>query len=508
MSDIIVIGSGFAGLATAIRLQAQGHRVQIIEKRPKIGGRSYQLIDRDYVFDMGPSLITAPDLIDAVFASAGKRTEDYVNIVPLDPFYRIYFDDGRFFEYTGDQARMEAEIARFNPADVVGYRRFMAGVQEIYERAFADLAHQPFLRRADFAQILPELVRLKAIRSVYGYVASHISDPHLRMVFSFHPLFLGGNPFRASSIYAIIPYLERRGGVHFAMGGMYSLVEGFARLFTELGGTITTDASVAEITITDGRAHGVRTDDGRTYAADIVVSNADVANTYREMIAPQWRRRWTDHRIGRMRYSMSSFLLYLGLDRHYDKFKHHTILIGDRYKGLVNDIFGGRMAEDFSIYLHAPTMTDPSMAPPGHESVYLLIPVPHLGSDEVDWQRDGDIFRDRIVNYLEHDFGLTDFSQAITVEHRFTPLDFERELGAYLGTGWQMEPTLFQSAYFRPHNRSEDVRGLYIAGAGTHPGAGLPGVLLSAEITAGLVERDAPKLGTFPQPNAARQAAD
>ena len=266
---------------------------------------------------------------------------------------------------------------------------------------------------------------------------------------------------------------------------MYSLVEGFGRLFTELGGTITTDASVAEILITEGRAHGVRTDDGRAFAADIVVSNADVANTYREMIAPEWRRRWTDHRVERMRYSMSSFLLYLGLDRHYDKFKHHTILIGDRYRGLVNDIFGGRMAEDFSIYLHAPTMTDPSMAPPGHESVYLLVPVPHLGSDEVDWQRDGDIFRDRIVNYLEHDFGLKDFSKAITVEHRFTPLDFERELGAYLGTGWQMEPTLFQSAYFRPHNRSEDVRGLYIAGAGTHPGAGLPGVLLSAEITAG-----------------------
>ena len=495
MSDIVVIGSGFAGLASAIRLQAAGHRVTIVEKREKVGGRSYQLIDREYVFDMGPSLITAPDLIDDVFAAAGKRTADYVTIVPLDPFYRLYFDDGRYFEYTGDQERMEAEIRRFNPADVEGYRRFMAGIQTIYERAFADLAHQPFLKRADFARIMPELVRLKAIRSVYSYVASFITDPHLRMVFSFHPLFLGGNPFRASSIYAIIPYLERLGGVHFAMGGMYSLVEGFARLFRELGGQIVTDAEIAEITITAGRATGVRTSDGRLFPADIVVSNADVALTYKQLIAPEWRRRWTDHRVERQRYSMSSFLLYLGLDRHYDKFKHHTILIGDRYKGLVNDIFGGRMAEDFSIYLHAPTMTDPSMAPAGHESVYLLVPVPHLGSDEVDWARDGDRFRDRIVEYLEHDFGLKDFSKAITVEHRFTPLDFERELNSYLGTGWQIEPTLFQSAYFRPHNRSEDVRGLYIAGAGTHPGAGLPGVLLSAEITAGLVNRDAPKLG-------------
>lgn len=498
MSDVVVIGSGFAGLASAIRLQAAGHKVTIVEKREKVGGRSYQLIDRDYIFDMGPSLITAPDLIDDIFASVGRRTEDYVKIVPLDPYYRLYFDDGRFFEYTGDQERMEAEIRRFNPDDVEGYRRFMVGIQTIYERAFAELAHQPFLKRADFARIMPELVRLKAVRSVYSYVASFISDPHLRMVFSFHPLFLGGNPFRASSIYAIIPYLERMGGVHFAMGGMYSLVEGFARLFRELGGAIVTEAEVAEITIVGGRATGVRTKDGRSFPADIVVSNADVALTYKEMIAPEWRRRWTDHRLGRMRYSMSSFLLYLGLDCHYDKFRHHTILIGDRYKGLVGDIFGGRMADDFSIYLHAPTMTDPSMAPAGHESVYLLVPVPHLGSTEVDWARDGDRFRDRIVNYLEHDFGLKDFSKAITVEHRFTPVDFERELGAYLGTGWEIEPTLFQSAYFRPHNRSEDVRGLYIAGAGTHPGAGLPGVLLSAEITAGLVDRDASKLGKAP----------
>jgi phytoene desaturase len=508
MSNVVVIGSGFAGLASAVRLQAAGHQVTIVEKREKVGGRSYQLIDREYIFDMGPSLITAPELIDDVFASAGKRTADYVQIVPLDPFYRIYFDDGRYFEYTGDQAQMEAEIRRFNPADVEGYRRFMAGIQTIYERAFADLAHKPFLKRADFARIMPELVRLKAIRSVYSYVASFISDPHLRMVFSFHPLFLGGNPFRASSIYAIIPYLERLGGVHFAMGGMYSLVEGFARLFRELGGEIVTNAEVAEIPIVAGRATGVRTSDGHLFPADIVVSNADVALTYKQMVAPEWRRRWTDHRVERQHYSMSSFLLYLGLDRHYDKFKHHTILIGDRYKGLISDIFGGRMAEDFSIYLHAPTMTDPSMAPAGHESVYLLVPVPHLGSDEVDWERDGDRFRDRIVDYLEHDFGLKDFSKAITVEHRFTPLDFERELNSYLGTGWQIEPTLFQSAYFRPHNRSEDVRGLYIAGAGTHPGAGLPGVLLSAEITAGLVNRDAPKLGKAPGSDSTSRAAD
>jgi phytoene desaturase len=487
MRDIIVIGAGFAGLAAAIRLQAQGHQVLLVERRERVGGRAYQLVDRGYVFDMGPSLITAPNLIDDVFAAADRRTGDYVTLVPLDPFYRIFFDDGRYFDYTGSQEQMEAEVARFNPNDVAGYRRFMAGIKEIHDRAFAELAHQPFLRRADFVKILPEMARLNALRSVYTYVASYISDPHLRMVFSFHPLFLGGNPFRASSIYAIIPYLERSGGVHFALGGMYALVEGFARLFSELGGATLTNAEVVEILVRDGCAAGVRLRDGRQFTAEYVVSNADVAVTYKDLIAPEWRRRWTDHRLDRMRYSMSSFLLYLGLDRRYDKLRHHTILIGDRYQGLVNDIFGGRLADDFSIYLHAPTRTDPTMAPPDHESVYLLVPVPHLGGQPIDWERIGDTFRDRIVRYLEHDFGLSGFASSIQVEHRFTPLDFQRELGAYLGTGWQMEPTLFQSAYFRPHNRSEDVKGLYIAGAGTHPGAGLPGVLLSAEITARLI---------------------
>ncbi len=494
MSMVIVIGSGFAGLATAIRLQAAGHQVTIIEQRAAVGGRAYQLRDAGYIFDMGPSLITAPDLIDDVFAAAGKQTADYLSLVPLDPFYRIYFEDGRYFDYTGDQQRMEAEIRRFNPEDVLGYRRFMAGIQTIYERAFADLAHQPFLKRADFLSILPELVRLKAIRSVYDYVAAFITDPQLRKVFSFHPLFLGGNPFRASSIYAIIPYLERIGGVHFARGGMYSVVTGFARVFQEIGGTIITDAQVATITVNGGRATGVQTTDNRFFQADIVVSNADVATTYQQMIDPIWRRRWTDQRLGRLRYSMSSFLLYFGLNRRYDKLRHHTIIIGDRYRGMINDIFAGRRADDFSIYLHAPTLTDPSMAPPGHESIYLLVPVPHLGNSAFDWATESDQFRDRIVNYLEHDFGLAGFAEAITVEHRFTPLDFAQQLGAHLGTGWQIEPTLFQSAYFRPHNRSEDLRGLYITGAGTHPGAGLPGVLLSAEITANLVIRDAPKL--------------
>jgi phytoene desaturase len=323
-------------------------------------------------------------------------------------------------------------------------------------------------------------------------VAAHLRDPYLRMVFSFHPLFLGGNPFRASAIYAIIPYLERLGGVHYARGGLYSLVEAFARLFRELGGRLITDAEVAAIEVRDGAAVGVRLASGEQIAADVVVSNADAATTYGELIARASRRRWTDHRLGRMRYAMSSFLLYLGLTRRYAKLQHHTILIGDRYRGLVGDIFGGRLADDCALYLHAPTRTDPALAPPGGESLMVLVPVPHLGGEPGDWDRAGDAFRDRIVGYLERDFGLDGLAASIAVEHRFTPRDFQRDLGAHLGTGWQLEPTLFQSAYFRPHNRSEDVRNLYLVGAGTHPGAGLPGVLLSAEIAAGLIARRAP----------------
>ena len=490
MTPLVVIGSGFGGLAAAVRLQARGFRVTLLEKRERPGGRASQFREAGYTFDCGPSIITAPELIDDVFGASGTRTGEYLRLVPLEPYYRIYFADGRHFDYSGHPETVAGELAKFEPAAVAAYGRFIEESGRIYDRAFADLAHQPFLSRGDFLKVIPELARLRADRSVYGFVSRFFRDRHLRMVFSFHPLFIGGNPFRASSIYSIIPYLERRAGVHFAMGGMYSLIEGLARRFRELGGDLQCETEVAEIEVRRGRAVAVRARDGRRWPADAVVSNADVAWTYRKLIDPCHRRKYTDRRIAGLKHSMSCFLLYLGLDRRYDKLRHHTIIMADRYKGLIGDIFDRKvLADDFSLYLHAPSKTDPSLAPPGGESLYVLAPVPHLGA-RIDWARAARPFRDRILRFLEEEFGLAGLRASIVVERRFTPLDFKLELNAHLGSAFSIEPVLLQSAYFRPHNRSEDVERLYFVGAGTHPGAGLPGTLLSAEIADRLIARD------------------
>jgi phytoene desaturase len=488
MSRVIVVGAGFGGLAAAIRLQAAGHQVLLLEKRAAIGGRASQLRDGGYTFDLGPSIITAPHLLRDLWASAGARLEDNVTLVPLKPYYRIYFSRERYFDYGGTPDEVEAQIRKFRPGDVAGYHRFMAASGRIYQRAFEDLAGQPFHELRVFLKVIPELLRLNAARSVYGFVSSFIKHRQLRTVFSFHPLFIGGNPFRASCIYAIVPYLERQGGVLFAKGGMYALVEAMGRLFQRLGGQIRTSAAVEQVLVDEtATARGVRLADGEALVADQVVINADVAQSYLSLVPRQVRRKMTDRRIQSYQYSMSCFLLYLGLDRQYPQLLHHTILMAERYRGLINAIFDGLdLPPDFSLYLHAPSKTDPSLAPPGGESLYVLAPVPHLGA-RIDWTRQAGPFRDRIVRFLEHDFGLEGLSAAIRVEHRLTPLDFRDGLSSYLGSAFSIEPTLLQSAYFRPHNLAEDVRNLFFVGAGTHPGAGLPGVLLSAKITAELV---------------------
>lgn len=487
---VVVIGSGFGGLGSAIRLQATGHEVTIVEAREKLGGRAGQLRDAGFTWDMGPSLITAPHLLRGLWESAGRGFDDDLEMVPLSPFYRICFRNGRHFDYGRGVEEDEAEVAKFNPADVQGLRRFLKATEHIHKRAFDDLAGQPFDDFRTFLSVIPELVRLGAQRSVYSYVSSFISDPHLRMVFSFHPLFIGGNPLRASSIYSIVPYLERQGGVHYTMGGMYALVEGMERLFRDLGGQVITGEPVARVLAENGRVSGIRTVRGEEIAADAVVANSDSATTYLTMLPGEHRKRWMAERMRRYRYSMSCFLLYLGLDRQYDQIKHHTILMPDNYERLLREIFDGHgMPSDLAFYLHAPSKTDPGMAPAGGESLYVLVPVPHLGRG-INWERDADAFRDRIIRFLEHDFGMEGLEASIISEHRFTPLDFQNQLGSYLGSAFSIEPTLTQSAWFRPHNRSKDLPGLYFAGAGTHPGAGLPGTLLSAEITSALVAED------------------
>lgn len=487
-AHVVVVGAGLGGLAAAIRLQAAGHTVTLLEKRPMVGGRAGQIREAGYTFDTGPSIITAPDLLADLWAAAGADLRADVSLVPLSPYYRIYFGDGRFFDYGGPPEQVAEQIRKFAPADQQGYERFLDRSGDIYQRAFQDLAGQPFHRLRTFLRVVPELLRLNAASSVYSFVSRYLKHPYLRMAFSFHPLFIGGNPFRASLIYAIVPFLERKGGVHFTMGGTYALVAAMGALFERLGGQVRTSSAGQEVLVDGvGQAVGVRLVSGACLTADAVVLNADVANAYMSLVPARYRRRMTDRRLRGYGYSMSCFLLYLGLNRQYDKLLHHTIVMSDRYRGLIGDIFDGQgLPPDFSLYLHAPSKSDPSMAPPGGESLYVLAPVPHLGHG-IDWQHEAGPLRDRIVQFLEHDFGLEGLSSAIQVEHRYTPLDFRDDLSSYLGSAFSIEPTLLQSAWLRPHNMSEDVANLYLVGAGTHPGAGLPGVLLSARITAKLV---------------------
>jgi phytoene desaturase len=476
----IVIGSGFGGLAAAIRLRARGYATTLLEMRDKPGGRAYVFEDRGFTYDAGPTIITAPFLIDELFALAGKRTEDYVRIVPVTPYYRIVFHDGRTFDYTGDEEQIIGQIRRFNPDDVPGYLQFVEKSRAIFDRAFIDLADRPFSSVMDMVRVAPDLIRLRSHESVYRLVSHYIKDPLLRQVFSFHPLLVGGNPFQSSSIYAMIHYLERKWGVHFAMGGTGALVRGLLRLFTEMGGELRLNAQVEQLLVENGEARGVRLASGEELPAEIVVSNGDVANFYKKAVPKAARRTWTDARLDRMRYSMGLFLIYFGTDRTYPGLAHHSIVLTERYRELLEDIFKKKiLADDFSLYLHAPTRTDPSLAPPGCECFYVLSPVPNLGG-KIDWDSVKDRYAAAILESLEK--LCPDLRKHIVSQLVWTPLDFERQLDAHLGSAFQFEPILTQSAWFRPHNVSEDIKNFFLVGAGTHPGAGLPGVLSSAKL--------------------------
>ena len=484
---IVVIGAGFGGLSAAIRLQAQGHAVVLVEKRDRAGGRAYVFRNDGFVFDAGPTIITAPAMIDELFALGGRTTRDYVKLVPLDPYYNVRFEDGSVFRYTGDHERLKSEVRRFNPADVDAYERFSRAAQQVFDCAFP-LVDKPFTTIADMMRVVPELVRLRADRSVARLAERFFQDDRLRQVFSFHPLLIGGNPLESSSIYALIHVLEKRWGVWFAMGGTGALVDALVRLFTELGGELRLDTEVngIEVDPVTRRAREVRLSSGERLTTDAVVSNADVAHTYKRLVPQAARRRNTDRRLDRMRYSMSLFVIYFGTNRKYDEIAHHEILMGPRYDGLLTDIFDRkRVAPDFSLYLHRPTATDPSLAPAGCDSWYVLSPVPHLGSG-TDWQADGDGYRDAIMRYLEERY-LPGLGKHIVVEQRVDPRYFRDALNSHLGSAFSVEPILTQSAWFRPHNKSEDIPNLYLVGAGTHPGAGVPGVLSSGKIVAEMI---------------------
>lgn len=489
---IVVIGSGFGGLAAAIRLQAAGHDVTIVEKLDKAGGRAYVFQQDGFTFDAGPTIVTAPWIIDELFALTGKSTADFVRMVRLDPFYNVRFEDGSVFRYNSDQSALEQQVREFNARDVDGYQNFRAAAKEIF-RVGMPLIDRAFLTPTSMLKVAPNLVRLRADRSVAALANKFLRDDRLRQVFSFHPLLVGGNPFRASSIYALIHQLEQQWGVLFPMGGMGELVRGFVRAFEELGGSIRYESEVAEILLSnDSRsARGVRLQTGEQILADAVVCNSDLSQAYRTLIPAHARPSMSDRRIARMRHSMSLFVIYFGTNKKYENVAHHEILMGPRYKELLEDIFERKiLADDFSLYLHRPTATDPTLAPPGHDCWYVLSPVPNLDGD-VNWERSSQRYRDRIVDYLESRY-LPELSSHIVTERRIDPRYFESTLNSYLGSAFGTEPVLTQSAWMRPHNRSPDIGNLYFAGAGTHPGAGLPGVMSSGKIVADLIGPAAP----------------
>lgn len=485
---ILIIGSGFGGLSAANRLISGGHDVTILEKLDKLGGRAYVHEKNGFKFDGGPTVITAPFMFDEIFEKAGKKRSDYVEFVPVDPFYRIFNHEGRSFDYNGDEKFILDQIDQWNPDDKVGYQKFIKSTKAIFDKGFTELADVPFLKFWDMIKVAPDLIKLQSYKSVFNYVSGFVKDEFLRKAFSFHPLLVGGNPFDTTSIYAMIHYLEREWGVHYAMGGTGAVVKALADLFVEQGGKVHINSEVEEILIDKGRVMGVLLCNGEVLEADIVVSNADVAYTYKNMIDEQHRRKYNDRKIEKTAYSMSLFVIYFGTKKRYldSKLKHHNIILGERYKALLTDIFDKKiLAEDFSLYLHVPTLTDSSIAPDGCESFYVLSPVPHLDAD-IDWTTQAKPYRDAIMQFLEDNY-LPDLQENIIAEHYIDPLHFQDVLNSYKGSAFSVQPLLTQSAWFRPHNKSEDVEGLYFVGAGTHPGAGLPGVLSSAIIAEKLI---------------------
>ena len=480
----VVIGSGFGGLAAAIRLSVKGYRVTVLERLDAPGGRAYVHHQDGHTFDAGPTIVTAPFLFEELWTLCGRRMADDIELRPMDPFYQVRFWDGSVFHYNGDDQAMRAEVARFSPGDLAGYDRLVEVTEQCYRLGFEGLGAVAFDGIGDLLAAVPAMARMRAWRTLHTVVAEHLKDPKLRQVMSFHPLLIGGNPFAVTCVYTLITALERRFGVHYAMGGTGSLVKGLVKLLAERGVPVRLNAEVARIEVERraGRptATGVTLASGERIAADLVVSNGDTAWTYRNLVEPRFRRHWTDRKIDRGDYSMSLFVWYFGTDRQYPDLPHHMMLLGERYESLLTDIFRRKhLAKDFSLYLHRPTATDPSVAPPGCDTFYVLAPVPHLDSG-TDWRAQAEPYRQAIADHLDRTV-MPGFQAHLTTSLMTTPQDFHDRLLSVKGAAFGLEPLLLQSAWFRPHNRSEDIDHLFMVGASTHPGAGMPGVLSSAK---------------------------
>ncbi len=487
----VVIGAGFGGLASGMRLAAKGYRVEVLDRLDAPGGRGTAHWQDGYRFDLGPTIVTAPQVFRELWAAAGEDFDRDVDLHAMDPFYQIRWQDGSTLTAHADPAKMREEVARLSPGDLPGYDWLLKAAARRYEFGFEDLGRRPMNRFWDLAKVLPIFAWYRADRSIYAHVARKVRDPRLRMALSFHPLFIGGSPFHVTSMYALVSHLEATFGVHYAMGGTAKLAESMADVIRRKGGRLTFGIEADEIETSWGRACAVRTTGGQRIEADVIVSNADSGHTYQRLLRGHSRRRWTDRRLDRTRWSMGLFVWYFGTRGTRDMWRdvgHHTIVNGPRYRGLVEDIFlKGHLSDDMSLYVHRPSATDPTAAPDGDDSWYALSPVPHLGFDNpVEWGATAETYRQKVETFLDQSL-LPGLGKHIASSHIMTPPDFRDRYLSPLGCGFSIEPRILQSAWFRPHNVSEEVPGLYLVGAGTHPGAGLPGVVASAEVLGKLV---------------------
>ncbi len=487
MSRAVVIGAGFGGLALAIRLQAAGVATTIVEARDKPGGRAYFWERDGFVFDAGPTVITDPACLQELWDAAGQTMADDVTLEPVQPFYRLHWPDGTTFDYTNDDRILKDEIAKLNPADVAGYAKFLDYSAGVYREGYEKLGHVAFLDFASMVKAAPALAKYQAWRSVYSIVSSFVQSEKLREALSFHTLLVGGNPMTTSAIYALIHKLERDGGVWFAKGGTNRLVAGMVALFERIGGTLRLGDPVVQIETLGDRATAVITESGWRGEVDMVAANADIMHVYKQLLADSRSARRTAARLERKRYSPSLFVVHFGIKGTWPGIPHHMILFGPRYKGLLDDIYDhGVLSEDFSLYLHHPTVTDPSMAPEGCSTFYALAPVPHMGKFPGDWETVKPIMEKRILDEVGRRL-IPDIHDRIVTKFSYAPPDFQHDLNAHLGSAFSLEPVLTQSAYFRVHNRDDAIPNLYFVGAGTHPGAGIPGVVGSAKATAALM---------------------
>jgi phytoene desaturase len=476
----LVIGAGFGGIAAALRLRAKGYAVTLIDRAPMLGGRAQVFEGDGFRHDAGPTVITAPFLFDELFDLFGKKRADYVDFVPLSPWYRFRFQDGTHFDYGGTVEDTLAEIRKISPEDCAGYLALLEQSRKLFDAGFTKLADQPFNSLPKMLGQIPTLGRLRADRTVWQLVSKYLKHPKLREAFSIQPLLVGGNPFDTTSIYGLIHFLERNWGVYFAMGGTGAIVSALARLMAEQDITVRLNTTATTIMMDGQRAVGAILDDGEAIRADIVVSNADPMHMYRGMV-PEAALGPAQKLKRNSKLSMGLFVLYFGTTRQYPDVAHHTIWLGPRYRDLLHDIFKKRiLADDFSLYLHRPTATDPSFAPAGCDSFYVLAPVPNtLGGH--DWAVEGPKLQARIVDALEKTM-LPGLKASITADFYMTPADFETRYLSYAGAGFSVAPYFTQSAWFRFHNKAEGIENLYLVGAGTHPGAGMPGVLCSAKV--------------------------